>query len=206
MWAALSALLLVAGHRDELARVLLRRTNVHQPDGALQSGKDLFAVCPDGGISGASGERLGQEARDIPRRGPTLGDPLLARTVHELHVVVPVVLQVPVRVGGEPVVAVPVEHDRVVVGEATRAEQLAERLRIQEVASHLVLEVLLPVKADGARDVRLRVEGGVLVNLDDADAVVIEVILHPLGADQDVVGIVAHVGASERKSGWFTPT
>ena len=107
--------------------------------------------------------------RRIRRRRATLADPLLARTVEQSDVVVPVVLEVPVGVGGEPVVAVAVEHDLVVVGDSARAEQLAERLGVEEVALDLVLEVLLPVEADRARDVRFGVERRVLVDLDDAD-------------------------------------
>ena len=72
------------------------------------------------------------------------------------------------------------------------AEELAEVLRAQEVALDLVLQVLLPVEADRAGDVRLGVEGGVLVDLDDADRVVVQVILDPLGVDEDVVGVFGH--------------
>ena len=84
----------------------------------------------------------------------------------------PVVVEVPVRVGREPVVAVAVENDRVVVRDAAAAEQLAEVGRAEEVALHLVLEVLLPVEADRAGDVRLGVEGRILIHLDDPDGFV----------------------------------
>ena len=53
------------------------------------------------------------------------------------------------------------------------AEQLAELLRAEEVALDLVLEVLLPVEADGPGDVGLLVEAGVLIDLDDADRFVV---------------------------------
>jgi hypothetical protein len=88
---------------------------------------------------------------------------------------VPVVLEVPVRVGGEPVVAIAVEDDRVFVGDPVLAEEVGELLRPEEVALDLVLQVLLPVEPDGPRDVRLGVEGVVLVDLDDADGVVVQV-------------------------------
>ena len=104
----------------------------------------------------------------------------------------PVVLQVPVGVGGEPVVAVAVEHDRVLVGDPARAEERAEVLGAQEVALDLVLQVLLPVEADRAGDVLVGVERGVLVDFDDADRVVAEMVLDPLGVDEDVLCIVAH--------------
>ena len=66
-------------------------------------------------------------------------------------------------------------------------------LVVEEVALDLVLEVLLPVEADRAGDVRLVVERRVLVDLDDADVLVLEVVLHPLGVDQYVLGVVRHV-------------
>src|SRR3954465_12921228 len=107
-----------------------------------------------GGTSGAGGRRGGA----LGGGGPALADPLLARAVEQPDVVVAVVLQVPVGVGGEPVVAIAVEHDLVIVGDPARAEQLAERLRSEEVALDLVLQLVLPVKADGAANVGLGVE------------------------------------------------
>jgi hypothetical protein len=105
---------------------------------------------------------------------------------------VAVVAEVPVGVGGEPVVAVAVEDDGVLVGDPVGAHQLGEGLGAEEVAGLLVLEVLLPVKADRAGDVGLGVEGGVLVDLDDLDVVVIEVRGDPVGLHEDVV-CVAHL-------------
>ena len=132
------------------------------------------------------------ERRHLGRRRPPLRDPLLARAVHQLHVVVPVVLEVPVRVGGEPVVAVAVEDDRVVVRDPAAAEQVAELVRAQEIALHLVLEVLLPVEADRAGNVRLRVQRGILVDLHDPDRAVAQVVLDPLGVNEHVFGVVGH--------------
>ena len=106
--------------------------------------------------------------------------------------VVAVVLQVPVRVGGEPVVAIAVQHDRVVVGDAPRPEERAEGLGPEEAAPHLVLEVVLPVEADRAGDVTLPVEHAVLVDLDDADRRVLEMVCHPVGVDQHVLRMVRH--------------
>ena len=79
-----------------------------------------------------------------------------------------------------------------VVRDAARAEQLAEGLGPQEVALDLVLQVLLPVEADRAGDVRLGVESGVLVDLDDADRVVVEVVLNPLGVYKYVLRVIRH--------------
>ena len=79
-----------------------------------------------------------------------------------------------------------------VVGDAAAAEERAELLRPEEVALHLVLEVLLPVEPDRARNVRVGVEGRVLVDLDDADRVVVEVVLEPLRVYEDVLRVVGH--------------
>jgi hypothetical protein len=40
--------------------------------------------------------------------------------------------------------------------------------------------------------VGLGVEGGVLVDLDDADGVVVQVLLDPRGVDQHVLRVVSH--------------
>jgi hypothetical protein len=79
----------------------------------------------------------------------------------------------------------------VLVRDAAAAEQLAELGRAEEVALDLVLEVLLPVEPDRAGDVRLGVERGVLVDLDDADRVVAQMVLDPLGLDQDVLRVAS---------------
>jgi hypothetical protein len=102
---------------------------------------------------------------------------------------VPVVAEVPVGVGGEPVVAVAVEDDGVLVGDPAAAHQGAEVLGPEEVALDLILEVGAPVESDRTRDVALGVEGGVLVDLDDSDRVVVEVLGDPIGLDQDVLRI-----------------
>src|SRR5213078_2229439 len=61
------------------------------------------------------------------------------------------------------------------------------------VALDLILEVLLPVEADRARNVGLGIEGGILVHLDDADRIVVEVRLDPIGLHQYLVRVVAHL-------------
>ena len=153
----------------------------------------LVAEGADRVVARLRAELLRLVARQVAARRPALRDPLLARAVHELDVVVPVVPEVPVGVGGEPVVAIAVEHDRVLARDAAAAEQLAELRRPQEVALDLILEIPLPVEADRAGDVRLRVERGVLVDLHDADRVVAEVVLDPLRVDKYVVRVIAHL-------------
>ena len=121
--------------------------------------------------------------------------PLLAAAVEELDVCVAVELEVPVGVGGEPVVVAAVEDDGVVVGDAALGQQGLEALLVDEVAADRVLEVRGPVELDGALDVALVVGGGVLVDLDEDDAVGVEVVLDPLGGDERV--LAAH--------GWCAP-
>ena len=54
-----------------------------------------------------------------------------------------------------------------------------------DVAAELVLELGLPVEADGAGDVAGVVGLGVDVDLDEADAGVAEVLLDPVGVDEN---------------------
>jgi hypothetical protein len=77
-----------------------------------------------------------------------------------------------------------VEDDGVVVGDAPVRQQRLELLLVDEVSADLVLQVGGPVELDGPGDVALVVGGGVLVDLDQDDAVVVEMVLHPLGGDE----------------------
>src|SRR5437764_11645753 len=98
--------------------------------------------------------------------GTSLRNPAFPRPVEQPHVVLPVVLQVPVRVRREPVLAVAVQDDLVLVRDATTAEQLAEGLRTEEIPLDLILEVLAPIETDRAREVGLAIERRVLIDLD----------------------------------------
>src|SRR5205823_3163271 len=79
-----------------------------------------------------------------------------------------------------------------VVPDSASAEQSSEVFGYEKVALDLVLEVCAPVETDRAGDVRLAVEGRVLVNLDDPDRVVVQVLLEPLGLDEDIVRVIGH--------------
>jgi hypothetical protein len=63
---------------------------------------------------------------------------------------VAVELEVPVGVGGEPVVVAAVQHDGVVGGDAAVGQQCLELRLADEVTADLVLQVGLPVQAHGA--------------------------------------------------------
>jgi hypothetical protein len=97
---------------------------------------------------------------------------------------VPVDLQVPVGVGGERVVPVPVEDHRHVVADPLRAEDALEGLAVDQVALARILEVVLPVQLDRARDVALGVETLVLVDLDHDEPRPAEVLREPAGRDE----------------------
>ena len=71
-----------------------------------------------------------------------------------------------------------------VVGNALAADEVPERLLIDVVAHHLVLQLVLPVHLHGAGDVPGFVEQNVLIRLDNAYGWVVEVSGHPLGAHQ----------------------
>ncbi len=143
-------------------------------------------------ITGLGDERRRRVARHLVGCPASFADPLLARAVDQPHLVVAVVLQIPVGVRREPVVAVAIEDDRVLVGDATRAEQRAEVVRAEEIPLQLVLEVQLPVEADRPRDVCLGVERRVLIYLDDTDRVVIEMLLKPRRVNEHLLRVLRH--------------
>src|SRR5207244_2443107 len=64
-----------------------------------------------------------------------------------------------------------------------------ERVLLDDVALDRILQVVAPVQRDGARDVTLLVEIGVLVDLGHDDVVVGQMPGQPLRADEDVLGI-----------------
>jgi hypothetical protein len=96
-------------------------------------------------------------------------------------------LEVPVRVGGEPVVVAAVDDHGVVVGDPAGGQQRLEPGLVDEVAAKRVLKVLLPVQLDGALDVAAVVGAGVLVDLDVDEAGRADVLLRPVGGDEHVI-------------------
>src|SRR5699024_1684888 len=113
--------------------------------------------------------------------------PLFPAAVEQLDAVVAVELEVPVRVGGEPVVVAAVEDDEVVVADALGGQQLLEPGAIHEVTAHRILQFGPPVDLHRARDVAALVGGCVLVDLGEHDTGSVEIVFRPLGGDQYVV-------------------
>ena len=108
-------------------------------------------------------------------------EPFLAAAVDEADVLVAVQLQLPKGVGGEPIVVVAIEKNRCVIGNAGGAEKLFEGGLVDQVAADVVLELGLPVPADGAGDVSLVVGGSVHVDFDEAEIGGIEILRGPIG-------------------------
>ena len=81
----------------------------------------------------------GRETSSVERAPVEL--PLLAAAVEQLDVLVAVELELPVGVGGEPVVVAAVEHDGVVVARCPSRQQLLELLLIDDVAADRVLQL-----------------------------------------------------------------
>ena len=186
---ALRLLLRQVGRGEQPAGVLVGRADVDQVLRA-DRGDDLVAERADRRVLLLRGVRRGLALRELVGQLAAVELPLLAAAVEQLHVLVAVELEVPVRVGREPVVVAAVEHDRVVVGDARANEQRLELRLADEVPADLVLQVGRPVELDGARDVALVVGGGVLVDLDEDDPGVVEMLLDPLGGDES--GVAAH--------------
>src|SRR5260370_7254931 len=86
---------------------------------------------------------------------PFLFEPFLAAAVNEANILVAVVFQLPEGVGGEPVVVVAVEQNGGVVGNAGGTEKFFESGFIDQIAPDVVLELSLPVPANGAAHVPL---------------------------------------------------
>src|SRR6266487_5749072 len=187
------------GHVPAALRLLLRQMRrCKQPAGELigradidqvevaDGGQDLVAECPDRAVLllGAVGRRL--PLRHVGDHVTRVEFPLLAAAVEQLDVAVPVQLEVPVGVCGEPVVVAAVQDHGVVGGDAALGEQLLEALPVHEVPADRILQVLLPVQLDSALDVALAVCAGVLVHFDQDQSLVVQVRLRPVGIDQNV--------------------
>ncbi len=168
---------------QEAAGVLIGAADVDQvldADGV----DDLVTEGTDARVGFLGDVRRGGTGRDVARELAALELPLLAATVEETEVVVTVELEVPVGVGGEPVVVAAVEDDGVVIRDTSFRQEGFEALLADEVVADAVLEVLLPVELDGVRDVALVVGLGVFVDFDQNDIGVAEVFLDPVRRDE----------------------
>ncbi|COV96716.1 Uncharacterised protein [Mycobacterium tuberculosis] len=95
-------------------------------------------------------------------------------------------LEIPVRVGGEPIVVAAVQDHRVLVGDATLGQQLGELLGVDEVTFDRILQVGAPVQLDRAGNMVTVICTGVLVHFDENDLRRVQIALSPVGGDQDI--------------------
>ena len=121
-------------------------TRFFSPMAAMTSSRNARMVL-SGVLGGVAGRR---PVHRVGGQRPAVELPLLAAAVEQLDLVVPVQLEVPVRVCGEPVVVAAVEDHGVVVADAPVGQQLRELLGVDEVALDVVLQIGLPVQLDGA--------------------------------------------------------
>jgi len=136
------------GRRQQLAPVLLRRADVDQPEAGLAQDLVVYQSTEGADLANGPAGLISGDRSDgglVRRQRAPLKLPLLAAPVHQLDRLVAVILEVPVRVGGEPVVVAAVEHNLRVVPDAQPVHQLGERLRADELTADRVLEVVFPV-------------------------------------------------------------
>ena len=135
--------------------------------------------------------------------------PLGPAAVQDAHVRVAEQAEHPQRVGGPPVVAVAVEDDGGVPGDAALAADLGEPGAVDVVPGDRVVQLGVPVDLDRARDVPGVVEQHVLVGLDDDEAGVAQVGGQPVGGDQPLgvrvlgelrVGVVCASAMASKRS------
>jgi hypothetical protein len=86
---------LVAGHRDHLAGVLPRRAHVYQADVVAERREHVVAAGADRFVAFPGAEHRGRVRGQLCGGRAALGNPLLARAVHQERPLVAVVLQIP---------------------------------------------------------------------------------------------------------------
>ncbi len=186
--------LLQSGRRQDLPRELIRRANIDQRQPESHSALHVLAVRAHTLEWSMDSVRRGLDCGLVLGQLPPLGGPLHTTPVHQTRVLMPVVHQLPVGIGGEPIVVVAIQYNCVVIGDARVTHQLLERVPADYVAAQLVHQLGFPVPADSARDVSLIVGGRVHVHLDQLDPGVVEVIGDPGGRDQYLWSRVTTLG------------
>jgi hypothetical protein len=133
----LGLLLGKVGGSQQLASVLLRRANIDQAE-AWPAHHVVLDIGPQGPdlVIGAGNPVAAGRCRpgDLGGQRAAFQLPLLAPAVHQLDRPVTVVLEVPIGVGGEPVVVAAIEHDFGLVADPQPVHQRREGLRSHEVA------------------------------------------------------------------------
>src|SRR4028119_822500 len=181
-----SARLRVVRHVEELARVLAGAPDVDHRAACLQVLLDVGLEGPDLRIVARRGRVLRLRYRgDLLGHLAALGLPLDPPAVQHGDVVVAEEAEDPQRVGGPPVVLVPVEDHLRVRAYALLAHEPGEFLGVEVVAHERVVQVLHPVDLYGVPGVAHLVAQHALVGLHDAHVLeIVEVLGHPVGAYQ----------------------
>src|SRR5262249_9476344 len=132
--AAQSPLLRIIGHVQEFPTVFAWRAHINEGSVRLDMIRYLLPEGTNGEIRAP--RRIGARRIIGPflHQGTSFIDPLLPPTVHDAAVLVSIHLEDPQSVAGPPVVAVPVEHDGMVVADALAAHEFGEGVLINVVA------------------------------------------------------------------------
>ncbi|CNZ29293.1 Uncharacterised protein [Mycobacterium tuberculosis] len=148
--------------------------------------QDLVGECPNRVIRRGGGVGGHRPADRVAGQRASVELPLLAAAVEQLDLLMAVELEIPVRVGGEPIVVAAVQDHRVLVGDATLGQQLGELLGVDEVTFDRILQVGAPVQLDRAGNMVTVICTGVLVHFDENDLRRVQIALSPVGGDQDI--------------------
>ena len=195
MPTALGALLREVLRGEQLAAEFLGGTDVDQDHARLPKiPQHLIPQGPDRLVRLARRVAGRLDGRRIRDELAALVLPFLPAAIHQPHVRVAVVLEIPHEPGREPVVVVAIGHHRVLVADALRREQRLELLLGQQIADGTSLEILTPVQADCAFDVTRVIGGRVDVDLHDLDFRIATMIGDPLGVDENFGVRVARLG------------
>src|SRR6266568_830109 len=186
------ALLRVVGHVQQLARVLLGRADVHQRQAPADVRQHVVLEGPDAGIVTLD-HRVARALalRLLADQRAALLDPLLPAAVQQADVRVPEEGGDPQCVRRPPVEVVPVEHYRVVAGDAPGGHHLGEMLAVHVVADDRVVQIGVPVDLDRTGNVACLVQQHVLVGLRHHHLRVVEVVGQPVRGDQPLRMCVA---------------
>ena len=188
------ALLRVVRHVQQFAAVLAGRAYVDHR--LAKVGPDVVTERADRGVVPLDHRVVGPgPVRRLGAQRTVLRDPLRPAAVQQADVRVAEQRRDPERVRRPPVVPVSVEHERGVPGDALLRHQPGEPRAVYVVAGDRVVQFGVPVQLDRARDVPGLVEQHVLVGFGDHEPGIVEVLGHPLGADQHLwPGIVSELG------------
>jgi hypothetical protein len=169
---------------QEFTAVFAGRAHIDEGFVRLNMIRHFLSEGTDGEIRAAGRISHGRIIGPFLRQGTPFIDPLLPPTVHDSAVLMTVHLEDPHGIASPPVVPVTIEHDGVVVTDALATHEFGERVLIDVVAHHLVLQFAMPVDFDGARDMSDVVQKHILIRLNNAHGGVVRMLCDPVGTDE----------------------